>query len=377
MEVINMQCWTWMGMNTNAFSHMSFNRLSELIERDINILANLETLDNGKPFGDSVFDINCAIDVFRYYAGWCDKIHGNTIPADGASFTYTRKEPVGVVGGIIPWNYPILMLSWKWGPLIATGCTSVLKPAEQTPLTALYCAQLSVEAGFPAGVLNVVPGFGPTAGAAIASHPDIRKVAFTGSVEVGRLISVAAAQSNLKKVSLELGGKSPLIILDDANVNEAAEIAHNAIFANHGQNCCAGSRTYVQEKIYDGKSKQTKLVVQWTITTFFSTVQHLLLVPLSWPVSAPSAIRLTAAPNKDHKLMMRSFNAFCLSLNRAKAKVPNWNAVESDGATLDSSLSQLFSPMWLTTWKLLPKRYFFDIYFQSQYRVQIYLLWIL
>lgn len=172
---------------------------------------------------------------------------------DGASLTFTRKEPIGVVGQIIPWNYPILMLSWKWGPAIATGCTSVLKPAEQTPLTALYVAQLSFEAGFPPGVLNVVPGYGPTAGAAISSHPDIRKVAFTGSVEIGRLISSAAANSNLKKVSLELGGKSPLVILNDANVEEAAEIAHNAIFANHGQNCCAGSRTFVQEGIYDGE----------------------------------------------------------------------------------------------------------------------------
>lgn len=145
------------------------------------------------------------------------------------------------------------MLAWKWGPSIATGCVSVLKPAEQTPLTALYVAQLTVEAGFPPGVLNVVPGYGPTAGAAITSHPEIRKVAFTGSVDVGRLVAVAAAKSNLKKVSLELGGKSPLVILNDANVNEAAEIAHNAIFANHGQNCCAGSRTFVQEQIYDGK----------------------------------------------------------------------------------------------------------------------------
>lgn len=228
-------------------------RLADLIERDIEIIANLESLDNGKSYADSVFDINCSIDTLRYYAGWCDKIHGNTIPSDGPFLTLTRKEPVGVVGQIIPWNYPLLMLSWKWAPAIATGCTSVLKPAEQTPLSALYACALSVEAGFPAGVLNVVPGYGPTAGHAIAAHPEIRKVAFTGSVDVGRLISETAARSNLKKVSLELGGKSPLVILDDANVDEAVEIAHNAIFANHGQNCCAGSRTFVQEKIYDGK----------------------------------------------------------------------------------------------------------------------------
>jgi len=240
----------WRNLNASTRGKLLW-KLADLIERDISTIANLETLDNGKPFGDSVFDIGCAIDTFRYYAGWCDKVHGNTIPADGSSLTFTRKEPIGVVGQIIPWNYPILMLAWKWGPAIATGCTSVLKPAEQTPLTALYVAHLTVEAGFPAGVLNIVPGYGPTAGQAISTHPEIRKVAFTGSVDVGRLIAEAAAKSNLKKVSLELGGKSPLVILNDANVNEAVEIAHNAIFANHGQNCCAGSRTFVQEGIYD------------------------------------------------------------------------------------------------------------------------------
>ncbi|CAO1434032.1 unnamed protein product [Diamesa serratosioi] len=226
-------------------------RLADLIERDVITLANLETLDNGKPYEDSLFDIGCAIDTLRYYAGWCDKIFGNTIPVDGNFLSFTRKEAIGVVGQIIPWNYPILMLAWKWGPAIATGCVSVLKPAEQTPLTALHIASLTKEAGFPAGVINVVPGYGPTAGNAISSHPDIRKVAFTGSTEVGRLIMEAAAKSNLKRVSLELGGKSPLVIFDDADLDEAVPIAHNAIFANHGQNCCAGSRTFVQESIYN------------------------------------------------------------------------------------------------------------------------------
>ncbi|XP_055697928.1 aldehyde dehydrogenase 1A1 [Phlebotomus papatasi] len=240
----------WRNLDASARGRL-LNKLADLVARDIDTLANLESLDNGKPFGDSVFDINCAIDTFRYYAGWADKIHGNTIPADGTSLTLTRKEPVGVVGQIIPWNYPILMLAWKWGPAIAAGCTIVLKPAEATPLTALYCAALTKEAGFPAGVINVLPGYGPTAGYAIATHPDIHKVAFTGSVDVGKIIMEAAAKSNLKKVSLELGGKSPLVIFDDANLDEAVEIAHNAIFANHGQNCCAGSRTFVQEGIYD------------------------------------------------------------------------------------------------------------------------------
>ncbi|XP_014486386.1 PREDICTED: retinal dehydrogenase 1-like [Dinoponera quadriceps] len=170
----------------------------------------------------------------------------------------TRKEPIGVVGQIIPWNYPFLMVAFKWGPALAAGCTIVLKPAEQTPLTALYAAALAKEAGIPAGVVNVIPGYGPTAGAAISEHPDIRKVAFTGSTEVGHIIMAAAAKSNLKRVSLELGGKSPLIIFDDIDVNEAAKIAHGALFENHGQICCAGSRTFVHSKIYDEFVKQAK-----------------------------------------------------------------------------------------------------------------------
>jgi len=226
-------------------------KLADLFERDLNTLATLESLDNGKTFKKACWDVNATVATFRYYAGWCDKIHGNTIPADGSSLTFTRKEPVGVVGQIIPWNYPLLMLAWKWGPAVAAGCTIVLKPAEQTPLSALYAASLAVEAGFPPGVLNVIPGYGPTAGQAISSHPDIRKVAFTGSLEVGRLISEAAAKSNLKKVTLELGGKSPLVIMDDVDIDEAASIAHDAVFENHGQCCCAGTRTFVHEKIFD------------------------------------------------------------------------------------------------------------------------------
>lgn len=240
----------WRNLDASARGRL-LNKLADCIARDAAYLASIETLDNGKPYGDSLFDIQCSVDTFRYYAGWADKIHGNTIPSDGDFFTYTRKEPVGVVGQIIPWNYPILMLAWKWGPALAAGCTIVMKPAEQTPLTALYIAALSKEAGFPAGVINVIPGYGPTAGATIARHPDINKVAFTGSTEVGHLIMEASAKSNLKRVSLELGGKSPLVIMDDANVDEAVEIAYGAIFANHGQNCCAGSRTFVHEKIYD------------------------------------------------------------------------------------------------------------------------------
>lgn len=240
----------WRSMDASARGRL-MNKLADLIEQHKTTLANLEVLDNGKPFAEADFDIQCVIDTFRYYAGWCDKIHGNTIPADGNSLALTNKEPVGVVGQIIPWNYPLLMVSWKWAPALAAGCTIVLKPAEQTPLSALYAANLSKEAGFPDGVINVVPGYGETAGHAIVTHPDIRKVAFTGSTEVGRLIAEHAAKSNLKKVSLELGGKSPLVVMEDVDIDEAVEVAHNALFANHGQCCCCGSRTFVQEKIYD------------------------------------------------------------------------------------------------------------------------------
>lgn len=226
-------------------------RLTELMAQNLSYLASLETLDNGKPFLDAVEDINFSIDVLKYYAGWTDKICGKTIPVDGSIFTFTRHEPVGVVGAIIPWNYPIPMIVWKLGPALACGNTVVLKPAEQTPLTALYLCSLIKEAGFPPGVVNMVPGYGPTAGAAIAEHMDINKVAFTGSTEVGKLIMQASGRSNLKRVSLELGGKSPLIIFADANLDEAAMWAHGAVMNNHGQNCCAGSRTYVEESIYD------------------------------------------------------------------------------------------------------------------------------
>ncbi|MGH0120880.1 UNVERIFIED_CONTAM: hypothetical protein FKN15_014064 [Acipenser sinensis] len=188
--------------------------------------------------------------VSMYYAGWADKNHGKTIPIDGDYFCYTRHEPVGVCGQIIPWNFPLLMQAWKLGPALATGNTVVMKVAEQTPLTALYVASLIKEAGFPEGVVNIVPGYGHTAGAAISSHMDIDKVAFTGSTEVGQLIQQAASR-NLKKVTLELGGKSPNIILSDANLEDAVEQAHFALFFNQGQCCCAGSRTYVQEDVYN------------------------------------------------------------------------------------------------------------------------------
>jgi aldehyde dehydrogenase (NAD+) len=216
------------------------------------MLARLESLDNGKPYGVAkAVDVGATVGCYRYFAGWADKIQGKTIPVDGEFFCYTRHEPVGVVGQIIPWNFPMLMQAWKLAPALAAGNTVVLKPAEQTPLSALRIGQLIVEAGFPEGVVNILPGFGPTAGAAIARHMDVDKVAFTGSTEVGKLIMEAAAQTNLKRVTLELGGKSPNIVFADTNLDEAVEGAHFGLFFNHGQCCCAGSRVFVEEKIYD------------------------------------------------------------------------------------------------------------------------------
>uniref|UniRef100_A0A803VBP5 aldehyde dehydrogenase (NAD(+)) n=1 Tax=Ficedula albicollis TaxID=59894 RepID=A0A803VBP5_FICAL len=212
----------------------------------------LETLDNGKPYAISyLVDLDMVVKCLRYFAGWSDKFHGKTIPLDGDFFCYTRHEPVGVCGQIIPWNFPLLMQAWKLGPALATGNVVVMKVAEQTPLSALYVASLIKEAGFPPGVVNIIPGYGPTAGAAISSHMDIDKVAFTGSTEVGHLIQKAAAESNLKRVTLELGGKSPNIIMSDADMDWAVDQAHFALFFNQGQCCCAGSRTYVQEDVYN------------------------------------------------------------------------------------------------------------------------------
>jgi phenylacetaldehyde dehydrogenase len=232
-------------------------RIGDLILEHADELAQLESLDNGKPFAVAqAADVPLAADLFHYMAGWATKIEGNTIDISvpympGANFhSYTLREPLGVVGQIIPWNFPLLMAAWKLGPALATGNCVVLKPAEQTPLTALRLAGLIAEAGVPDGVVNVVSGFGETAGAALAAHNDVDKVAFTGSTEVGKLIVAASGASNLKKLTLELGGKSPNIVFDDAGP-DAIQGAANAIFFNHGQCCVAGSRLYVQRDRFD------------------------------------------------------------------------------------------------------------------------------
>lgn len=227
------------------------NTLADLIEKNIDLLASVESLDNGKSITMARGDVGAVAGCIRYYGGWADKIHGKTVDVDHESFHYTKQEPLGVCGQIIPWNFPLLMLAWKIGPALATGNTVVLKTAEQTPLSALVFANLVKEAGFPAGVLNIISGFGKVAGAAVSAHMDIDKVAFTGSTVVGRTILKAAASSNLKKVTLELGGKSPNIVFNDADIEQAISWVNFGIYFNHGQCCCAGSRVYVQEGIYD------------------------------------------------------------------------------------------------------------------------------
>ncbi|TGZ80829.1 aldehyde dehydrogenase [Ascodesmis nigricans] len=241
-------------------------KLAELMEENIELLTEVESLDNGKNLNQARFDIQSAAGCIRYYGGWADKIHGKVIDTQPGTFNFTKSEPIGVCGQIIPWNFPMLMWAWKIGPAIATGNTIVLKTAEQTPLSALVAATLINKAGFPKGVINIISGLGKTAGAAISSHMGIDKVAFTGSTATGRTIMKSAADSNLKKVTLELGGKSPNIIFNDADIDHAVDWANLGIFFNHGQTCCAGSRIYVQEGIYDEfvakfKERITKNVV--------------------------------------------------------------------------------------------------------------------
>ncbi len=242
------------------------NRVAMLLDKHKEDFAELETLNNGKPISETRnADLPLSIETFEYYAGLADKIHGDTIPVNGNFFNYTLREPAGVVGQIIPWNFPLLMAAWKLGPALATGCTVVLKPAEQTPLTALKLGELLMEAGLPPGVVNIVPGFGPTAGAALATHPEVDKVAFTGSTEVGKTV-MKLAGDHLKRVSLELGGKAPNIVFADSDIDAAVNGAMRGIFFNQGEVCCAGSRLFLEERIHDEflsklKTRAEKMIV--------------------------------------------------------------------------------------------------------------------
>ncbi|MBJ7471968.1 MAG: aldehyde dehydrogenase family protein [Solirubrobacteraceae bacterium] len=247
---------TWANMHPATRGKL-LHKLGDLILEHADELATLETLDNGKPFAVArAADIPLAADLFHYMAGWATKLNGSTISLsvpympDSQFHAYTLREPVGVVGQIIPWNFPLLMAAWKLGPALTTGCTVILKPAEQTPLSALRLGELILEAGFPEGVVNIVTGIGEEAGAPLAAHPDVDKIAFTGSTEVGKAI-VRAAADNLKKVTLELGGKSPNLLFDDADMSQAIPGVAQAVFFNQGQVCCAGSRLYVQNGVYD------------------------------------------------------------------------------------------------------------------------------
>ncbi|HKD36212.1 MAG TPA: aldehyde dehydrogenase family protein [Pirellulales bacterium] len=240
----------WSKMDARERGRLMF-KLADLIEEEFDELAALETLDNGKPIREArTGDLPLVLDCLRYYAGYSDKIHGQTIPVRGNYFTYTRREPVGVVGQIIPWNFPMLMVAWKWGPALAAGCTIVMKPAEQTPLSCLRMARLAQKAGIPDGVINVIPGYGPTAGAAVVKHKGIDKVAFTGEYKTAQIIMRDAAQT-LKRLTFELGGKSPNIVFADADLDAAAIGSHIGLYLNQGQCCCAGSRLFVEEKVHD------------------------------------------------------------------------------------------------------------------------------
>jgi len=243
---------TW-GTNAPGYRRGALlNQLANILESNFDALCAVEALDNGKTFEWAKrADVAGSIATIRYYAGWADKIHGQTIETDKDKLAYTLHEPFGVVGQIIPWNFPLLMWSWKVGPALATGNTIVMKPSEFTPLTSLMAAEMMHKAGFPPGVFNLIVGYGNTVGQAITEHPRIEKVAFTGSTLTGRKVLEASARSNLKNVTLELGGKGPNIIFNDADLDQAVNWAVHGVFWNHGQTCCAGTRVFVQSGIYD------------------------------------------------------------------------------------------------------------------------------
>ncbi|KAI1394228.1 aldehyde dehydrogenase [Hypoxylon trugodes] len=240
---------SWRDISATERGALMF-KLADLIEQESDILATIETWDNGKPFADSQGDVGEVISTIRYYGGYADKIHGETIPTTSQKFVYTLKQPIGVCGQIIPWNYPLSMAAWKLGPALACGNTVVLKPAEQTPLSILYFASVVVKAGFPAGVVNITNGYGKEAGHALASHLDVDKIAFTGSTATGKQI-MKTASINMKNITLETGGKSPLLVFEDADIEQAAKWAHIGIMSNQGQICTATSRILVQDTIYD------------------------------------------------------------------------------------------------------------------------------
>ncbi|CAI0386048.1 unnamed protein product [Linum tenue] len=291
-------------------------KCADLVDKHNDEIAALETWDNGKPYEQAAkVEVPMFARLFRYYAGWADKIHGLTVPADGPYHVQTLHEPIGVAGQIIPWNFPLLMFAWKVGPALATGNTIVLKTAEQTPLSALYVARLFHEAGLPEGVLNIISGFGPTAGAALASHMDVDKLAFTGSTETGKIVLELGAKSNLKPVTLELGGKSPFIVCEDADVDQAVELAHFALFFN--QACACFCRTLASAAALDLVHSCTK-----KYTT------NLLRKPRRVLQDAQSAIHSRPALNK--ALRYTSNKSFLTLTNSGSANFLKAGRVDSE-----------------------------------------------
>ncbi|RYC65603.1 hypothetical protein CHU98_g572 [Xylaria longipes] len=253
---------SWRDISATERGQLMF-KLADLAEQEKEVLATIETWDNGKPYGDALGDLGEVVDCIRYYAGWADKIYGQTIPTTAQKFAYTLKQPIGVCGQIIPWNYPLAMAAWKLGPALACGNTIVLKPAEQTPLSILYFATLIAKAGFPPGVVNITNGYGRVAGQALAGHLDVDKVAFTGSTATAKHITKTASV-NLKNITLETGGKSPLLVFADADVEQAAKWAHIGIMSNQGQICTATSRILVHESVYDDFVAQFREIIKTT-----------------------------------------------------------------------------------------------------------------
>jgi aldehyde dehydrogenase (NAD+) len=247
----------WRGLSARKRGRL-LARAADLLEARLDEFARLETAHNGKTLFESKIEISMTVNTLRYYGGWADKITGDTLPVEGPFLCYTLREPVGVVGAIVPWNFPLNIASWKFAPALAAGCTVILKPASETPLTALAFAELTLEAGFPPGAFNVVPGGGSTAGAALVRHPDVDKISFTGSTEVGRQIMRMAADTN-KRVTLELGGKSPNIIFADADLKAAVRGAQTGIFYGKGEVCAAGSRLLVEQSVHDQVVEQLAL----------------------------------------------------------------------------------------------------------------------
>ncbi|KAI0547430.1 aldehyde dehydrogenase [Xylaria curta] len=253
---------SWRDISATERGQLMF-KLADLAEQEKEILATIETWDNGKPYGDALGDLGEVIDCIRYYAGWADKIYGQTIPTTAQKFAYTIKQPIGVCGQIIPWNYPLAMAAWKLGPALACGNTIVLKPAEQTPLSILHFATLIAKAGFPPGVVNITNGYGRVAGQALAGHLDVDKIAFTGSTATAKHITKTASV-NLKNITLETGGKSPLLVFADADIEQAAKWAHIGIMSNQGQICTATSRILVHESVYDDFVSQFREIIKTT-----------------------------------------------------------------------------------------------------------------